>query len=235
MKNPQPNFPMVDIVTGQVTTMQDGLKLPFLCLECEQKIGRWERNFKERFFDRFNERPAEPREYLDWLPRFCVSIVWRVLQLYEEQGGSQHWPPHVAKNVADALQTWRAFLNHEKRSPRPHDVHLVPFPADVGEPHYARHTLEMSFAVNRRTDEQYVFVKLGALLLVGVVNDSESKRWKRTRIEAVKGVWGQREFGTPATVLDYIERRARHVAEVTASWPVGPAKDWPRSIRPKKR
>src|SRR6266496_379944 len=68
MTNPQPTFPMVDVQTEEITTMQDGIKRPFLCGVCEQRIGNWEHNFNERFFDPFLKRPGEAREYREWLP-----------------------------------------------------------------------------------------------------------------------------------------------------------------------
>lgn len=236
MTNPQPTFPMVDVQTEEITVMQDGIKRPFLCGGCEQRISNWERNFKERFFDLFNEHPDKSLEYRDWLPRFCVSIVWRVLQHYIEQPSSEHWPPMLKKNVEGALRTWRRFLLGELRSPRHHDVHLFPMSADVGPAHYVKRTLEMQLAANRRTGEQYVFVKLGPLVLAGVIVDPGPKLWRHTQIDAVKGVWGaQRAFATPATVRDWCERRARHIGEVRAKWPLGPPRSWPRELRPKNR
>jgi hypothetical protein len=59
MANPQPTFPMVDVKTEEITLMQDGIKRPFLCGDCEQQVGNWERNFKGRFFDRFNADPGQ--------------------------------------------------------------------------------------------------------------------------------------------------------------------------------
>jgi hypothetical protein len=47
--------------------MQDGIKRPFLWGDCEQLVGNSERNFKERFFDRFNADPGQQLEYRDWL------------------------------------------------------------------------------------------------------------------------------------------------------------------------
>ena len=235
MANPHAAFPMVDVQTETITAMQDGIKRPFLCGVCEQRIGNWERNFKERFFDRFLECPGEARQYREWLPLFSVSIVWRVLQHYSEQPESRDWPAELQNNVARGLRVWRRFLLGEARSPRPHDVHLFPVSADVGPADYVTRTLEMQLAGNRRTGEQYLFVKLGPILLVGVIVDPSPKLWRYTRIDAVRGVWGaQRAFATPATVRDWAERRARHVSEIKARWPLGPPGSWPRDRRPKR-
>ena len=158
MTNPQPTFPMVDVLTEEMTVMQDGIKRPFLCGDCEQRIGNWERNFKERLFDPFNAQPGGAREYRDWLSRFCVSIVWRVLQHYIEQPTSEEWPKILRANADRAVRAWRRFLLDEVRSPRPDDVHLFPVSSDIGPADYVKRTLEMQLAASRRTGEQYLFV-----------------------------------------------------------------------------
>jgi hypothetical protein len=158
-----------------------------------------------------------------------------VLQHYIEQPDSEGWPPVLKENVSSALRTWRRFLLGELRSPGSHAVHLFPVSADVGPIEYVQRTLEMQLAEYRKTGEQYLSVKLGGLLLVGVIDDPNPTLWRHTRIDAVEGVWGaQHEFATPATVRDWAQRRARHVAEVKAKWPLGPPKAWPRDRRPKK-
>jgi 5-methylcytosine-specific restriction endonuclease McrA len=59
--------------------VQDGLKFPWLCRDCEARFSRYETAFAMKLFHPW-QKGCEPVEYEDWLLKFCVSVSWRVLK-----------------------------------------------------------------------------------------------------------------------------------------------------------
>lgn len=56
---------------------QDGEKYYLLCDTCEQRVGKFEHEFKRRFH---SIRPiAFPYQYGPWMHRFCTAQIWRTL------------------------------------------------------------------------------------------------------------------------------------------------------------
>src|ERR1700733_10651325 len=61
--------------------VQDGPTEFWMCSNCEQKLGDWERKFSCTVFRSLTENGTCRVQYGDWLLKFCVSISWRILLL----------------------------------------------------------------------------------------------------------------------------------------------------------
>ena len=64
---------------------QDGFKLPWLCEGCEKLLNSWETEFANKIFHPLNKEYNEKIAYKQWFNLFCVSVTWRVLNLYIER------------------------------------------------------------------------------------------------------------------------------------------------------
>lgn len=68
--------------------VQDGLKLPFLCKQCEGHLNQFETDFANELFYPLNSDEVERVRFGAWLLKFCVSISWRVLRYKKGDGPS---------------------------------------------------------------------------------------------------------------------------------------------------
>jgi hypothetical protein len=59
--------------------VQDGLKLPWFCGDCESLFSRYETAFATKVIHPWHAGTYKIT-YEDWLLKFCVSISWRVLR-----------------------------------------------------------------------------------------------------------------------------------------------------------
>ena len=75
---------MLDTGTKEYWPVQDGVKAPFCCWQCEQTLGRSEQQFRERFFRPYIAGRTSNLKYGTWLSRFAAANVWRVLQYHLE-------------------------------------------------------------------------------------------------------------------------------------------------------
>jgi len=74
-------------MTGQDNVVQDGLKLPFLCNDCEQLFCKYEVNFKKTIYDKLVEGTDNDVLLCDEnIIRFLIlSIAWRYMQYRLEE------------------------------------------------------------------------------------------------------------------------------------------------------
>lgn len=85
--------------------VQDGLKLPLLCNNCEQKLSKWENYFRKNIFHPTAQRA--PIIYDKNFMKFSVSLSWRALvYFYKENQISCE----ILLDVENALEIWRKFL-----------------------------------------------------------------------------------------------------------------------------
>src|SRR4030042_4769769 len=62
--------------------VQDGIKEPLLCSDCEQQFSRYENYFAKNFFrplTKYVKFPKQTIPYDENLVKFILSISWRVL------------------------------------------------------------------------------------------------------------------------------------------------------------
>ncbi len=99
--------------------LQEAPRIPLLCSDCEQRLGRHEKQFCERIFLPFQRLP-QPRsfEYDEWLLRFLVGIHWRVLATDDSL-------PEEARGIfAPAQERWQKYLLDLSRDPGGSEFHL---------------------------------------------------------------------------------------------------------------
>jgi hypothetical protein len=59
--------------------VQDGLKVPMLCAECEGLFNKFETDFCNHVFHPLVSGKTSSASYGPWLLKFCVSVSWRIL------------------------------------------------------------------------------------------------------------------------------------------------------------
>ena len=200
--------------------VQDGLKPPMLCWDCEQRFSSWEAKFAEKCFVPINNGRVSKISYGPWMLKFATSVSWRVLRVFAATGGLSGFPDHILTKVDDALQNWARFLLGHQPNPDPHEQHM--FLADVVEgssianmpPNISRYLARaIEFCVAYTQDSAISYAKMGRFILFGFVAMKYPRRWKGTRLNVQNGRFGQRDIELPSEVGDFIFGRARLAAE----------------------
>ncbi len=92
-----------------------------VCLECEQRIGRFETEFCERICLPLHERRQDRFRYGLAFVQFAVSVLWRALVLLRVEGRLGRLGE--LGEIVSTERVWREFLLGKIGSVAPHDVH----------------------------------------------------------------------------------------------------------------
>src|SRR5215467_8453321 len=115
----------------------------------------------------FHDGTALPIRYGRWGLKFGISVLWRILfAVVEEHPEAVN--PAVASDIQKCLRQWKSFLRDEARSPRQFEVHLVPIVFDRSSHNseqYLHGTIEWETIFHPPTNEAYLIIKIGRLLL----------------------------------------------------------------------
>ena len=157
-----------------------------LCGDCEQLLGRDEREFCQQVFIPYHEAKATLFAYDIWLKRFLIGVHWRVVVTAREP------VPAAVRTILDrAAETWRRFLLKESDEDAGAEFHL--FFADIIEsssfvpPKKANWYLARGFdatpAFNKNGDV-FIYAKLVKIIAVSFVTPVDRSRedWKGTRV-----------------------------------------------------
>jgi hypothetical protein len=193
--------------------VQDGEKRYWLCAECEQLFGGWEKSFAERLFFPFIQSPATSFTYAKWLMGFCASVSWRVLHFVLENDGLADWPQEARQRVSKAEDAWREYLLGLRRRPGEFQQHLLPVDspdAAVLGPFANRYFMRAVAADILRGQRCILtFAKIGRFVILGFVHEPNLQRWKGTRVEPVSGMVKPRDYTVPESLLRYFAEKAQ--------------------------
>lgn len=205
--------------------VQDGIKLRWLCMDCEQRLNSYETPFATYIFHPYNADPRLRVRYGDWLLKFCVSVSWRVLRYFQSQPGFQNWNEKHRAETTKALEQWRAFLFDEVPHPGSYVQHLLPLgpiqshtvldlPNNMNR--YLMRAVEMDIANSNIS--AFTYAKLGRFAIFGIVAPTTNK-WVGTKVSLNNGVIQPSGFILPTELLNYLTDRARRHGVLTSSIP----------------
>jgi hypothetical protein len=197
--------------------VQDGLKQYWLCRNCEQVLGNWERQFASTIFHPITKNGSHRISYSDRLLKFCVSISWRGLLLAKDKTSFTDFTDAERLAAEGALRVWREFLCGRAPHPGPFEQHLLlfedvasyggsPLPANMNR--YALRSIEMD--VGRARDFCFTFVKMGPFAILGFFHLANPRAWKGGKVHVKYGVvGGPTRYSLPVTFFEYLVGRAR--------------------------
>ncbi len=206
---------------------QDGLKVPLLCEQCEQRFSRLERRFANAMFYPMQRDKVSEVEYADWFLKFCVSISWRVLTYAVQQGQIGHFSEEQNREGMAALARWAQFLLDEVAHPGRFEQRLVLLGAIAKAPtnhrfqpntnRYFMRGMDVDLASS--ASSAFTFAKIGPFALFGMIESHE--RWRGTKVNANAGTVGPREYELPREIFDYwmdrAERQSRAYRKISAA------------------
>lgn len=206
--------------------VQDFLKLPLLCSDCEELFSKWEHKFSEKIYDPFHTMPsteAKIMPYDDWAIRFAVSISWRALYYYKykQPAALEECSPLQNNLIESALEFWKEFLLGKSSSLGKFNQHIVPFDpvkhysGDKTAPYLNRYLMRsVGLSLIVLPNRVYTYAKLRRLLILGRIQDKHPEEWKDTEIAMRRGNIGKPILRAPYMLENHIIKCANRIPEL---------------------
>lgn len=200
---------------------QDGIKLHWLCRDCEQTLSNWERQFASKIFHPITTDGSQCISYSDWLLKFCVSISWRVLLLAKEKTSFADFSEAERLAAEAALHAWREVIRGRAPHPGPFEQHLLIVedissycghtpPANINR--YGMRSIEMD--VGRSNELGFTFAKMGPFALLGFFYLPKPRQWKGGKVHVKRGQVGPTKYTLPRSFVEYLVQRARNYGAI---------------------
>lgn len=197
--------------------VQDGLKLAWLCAECEGLFGEYETAFATKLFHPWHAGNQSIR-YDRWLLKFCVSVSWRVLRFARGRNKTATYSDEQRELMDRAEARWRGFLNDEVPHPGEFEQHLLvvdqiesttvqDLPTNINRFMMGAVTLDIVGS----SRSVMTFAKLGRFIIFGIIQKGPDP-WEGTKVHVKDGVIKPGKFVIPAGLLDLFKDKAEHAA-----------------------
>ena len=195
--------------------VQDGVKVPLLCAECEGRFSKWESAFARQVFVPFHVATDATPAYGPWGLKFAASIVWRVATFMAMRDELRHLLPSQMQHLEHALGSWKSFLQAEREHPGDHEIHL--YPLDVLDSASGTVSSALNRYLLRGIDMDVistcsttvVYAKLVGLVFVGMVQKRYgSAEWRGGKMRVRIGAVPPGVFRMPAHMRRYMNDRA---------------------------
>lgn len=203
--------------------VQDGEKRYWLCDDCEGRFNQWETKFSNQVFYPLIKDGGQQIQYEDWMLKFCVSVSWRVLSMFIEDGLLGHLSNTQQSAAELALKRWGAFMLGDEQHPGKYEQHFIPLdsfgssnggevPVNINR--YLLRAVDLD--VVPASDMAFVYSKLKKFILVGFIDVRHPKHWGNTKVHVRGGYVGQGDVTLPMDFRDYLFGRARRYGELLA-------------------
>lgn len=200
---------------------QDGLKLPFLCADCERRLNQWETQFANHIFNPLTKGGTDSAPYGPWFLPFCASVSWRVLAHELDGQNIRHVPAALMPWLVHAERIWREFLLGRIARQEGHEQHFLhlaaieshtfsDMPPNINR--YFLRAVQIEIASGERT--AFTYAKLGPFVILGFIAMPVSTRWVGTRVFGGSGRIRPRNYVMPRTFADYIFEKAGRLAAI---------------------
>jgi hypothetical protein len=200
---------------------QDGLKYYWLCKDCEGIFSEWEREFANNLFHPTVNGKFNKTIYSEWLLKFCVSVSWRVLELYLQESKLENFSKDLKAKAKQTYQVWKEFLLGKRPHPGKHEQHILPLDA------VENHTLgKIPININRYilrsvdTDavagenRAFVYSKLERIIIIGFIEMPNPHQWDGTKVHVKNGSIGPRHYTLPIEFGDYFIGQANKALNI---------------------
>lgn len=145
------------------------------------------------------------------------------MQFYKEETSLKGYEPDAISRIAEADATWKAFLLGQRPHPSQFEQHLVPFDAIASisttirdiSPNLNRYLMRtVDLDLCRGETINFVYSKLGRFAILGIIREDRLSRWQGTKVHVKTGHIEPRQYVMPVEFLEYLNSKARRVAEL---------------------
>jgi hypothetical protein len=186
-------------------------------------FSQYETRFADEIFHPFLEGAPLPLAYGPWMMGFAVSVAWRVLHMFRDNGESNGTFDGRAAEFESTLAIWKSYLLGERDDIAACEMHIWPLglveraPAADLPPNMNRY-ITRSVDVTTYTDEKtsFAYLKMPSMALFGFARVLEPTSWLGTRIDRSNGVLGT-SYQVPDEIPTYLIKRAQSANSLAAS------------------
>jgi len=193
--------------------VQDGLKLPWLCGECEGHFSRYETAFATKVFHPWHAGTYQI-PYDDWLLKFCVSVSWRVLRFARGRNRNASYTDEQRALMDQAEARWRAFLRDKEPHPGAFEQHLLIFDVieDTTVPNLPTNvnrfmTGAVTLDIVGSERSLMTFAKLGRFTIFGIIQKGPGQ-WEGTKVHVKHGLLKPGKLVVPAGLIHLFREKA---------------------------
>lgn len=163
--------------------LQDGIKDYLLCKDCEQKFGKRENWFKKNIFSSFIKGNQTTFKSSDNLEYFAVSLLWRVLIYFKDDGNSYKFKD----KLDEAEQEWRKYLYENESLKKYNSIHLMCNPNEIKIPNapkniYSYLLRDADIEICEGDGKCIIYAKFARFILIGIIEGVESSSFIETDI-----------------------------------------------------
>ncbi|MED1722054.1 hypothetical protein [Brevibacillus parabrevis] len=165
--------------------LQDGLKVEFLCSNCEKVLSKWEKSFSEKIFKPLSNSNATFSFECDdeHIMKFVISIVWRALEYNYGMNLISDMTEEEQNDIQKALETWKNYLLDNLQEIRKKHVYIIPVKQFLGNGGPVRITYNRSVGIDFKVfDDQYWVVKVPNMIIIGEVIGEPDSNMKKYQI-----------------------------------------------------
>lgn len=193
--------------------VQDGIKVKWLCTNCEQQIGTYEKQFADSLFYPVVDFQCPDLYYGPWLFDFCVSLSWRALCYLHTKDSFVDFSETERSLLEEALSSWKLHLLKQDLKVSAFPQHLLiaseisSTDSEIYPPRDVNTGLRRTsyFTVDKDSDHIVVFTHFPCFFLMGVISDKNPSAWVGTEINKDGGVL-TKEQSPPAIFYENFER-----------------------------
>jgi hypothetical protein len=192
--------------------IQDGIKAYLLCDVCEKEFGKREDWFKRNVFDPYLLDSKSVYKISDELIYFVVSILWRVLIYFKEDGNQYHF-----KDKLDSAATeWNKFLSKNEPLKSFNNINLVFVPEDIivdagGEKSFSYLLRAVDIEIAEDDKKAFVYAKFSRFILFGSITGMSEHDFKGTNIYKLDIVKPSEQRIDENDVTDFILNRTTNM------------------------
>ncbi|WP_221892346.1 hypothetical protein [Teredinibacter haidensis] len=195
---------------------QDGLKIPFLCGDCEDLFSVWETKFANEIFFKYQDGSENTFSHDTWLTKYLASVSFRVLSYAYHEVGLDYFDEGMLRHVPTAIDRLRNYLLGKSTNPGEQRQLLLLLdkasePSDSDFNMYLVRGIEHDVLTTDK--DSFVYIKYLKFLQLCPIKLSSNKGWKTARISPNKGTLAVKDHELP----DYVSNRLRKGTEILTS------------------
>lgn len=189
--------------------IQDGIKLPFLCGDCEDIFSKWETMFANKIFYPYQNKESQEFEYEVWLTKYLASVSFRVLVYLYEETGLDYFSPGMLVYVDKAILNLKSYLLGKTEHPKEQRQLLLLL--DFLGPNSIRETPDnFNTYIGRAIDidvlttdhDSFIYVKYLKFLHLCPIKLSTNTGWRTARINPKKGILKVQDHELPDYIIN---------------------------------
>lgn len=143
--------------------------------------------------------------------------------MYRDEFGLKGWDAEALAHIEQAEVVWRELLLGKRPNPGQFQQHLLPLDhieSTTGKmaPNINRYlTRAIDMDICRGGKTIYTYAKLGRFIVLGFVHEPNPHHWRGTKVHANEGIVGPRKYILPSPFGDYLNHKAKRMAELLDS------------------